>query len=479
MKTRNFKRAGAKKKKSKRKRGLIEKVDGVVDIEFGDDAELTSWGGLGLAERLACRIRLWRECRRRLPSGPKIEGGYHTTTVVAAILYGLLSGAHGTFAAQSLREDEVLKKLLGLRDGVPEEATVGRALKQMHATDGAAALGEVLRIEARRLIEKTALGEMTHEGFVPVFIDGTWLEVGRETRFEGVKYFKDSAKLMGSSLWIGPYLAGWSFAAPGEDERRASMRLLAPAWREVIQGAGLADRALFVVDSLYGDEGCLSQLEACRGAHYVAGANKLAGVEAAAMEQPETQWVDTGMRPGRFKGWEASGLCVHRYQGMNWPTRRTVVTRRYRRGGEMFWRYRSVLTNLEPDDPRIERLMSRERIGFAAAVWRLYDRKQSMENQFKDLLRDLGLHHPPSARLGANEVFYLIGALALNPAVGLRRIGLRRGESSMALWRLRREVLAMPARAVRHARRVKAVLYSTSNRLKNTIGQAHERLASC
>ncbi len=137
---------------------------------------------------------------------------------------------------------------------------------------GRVGIGRAIGVSDSLVARVSSSVAVAHEGFVPVFIDGTWLEVGRETRFEGVKYFKDSAKLMGSALWVGPYLAGWSFAAGGEDERKASMRLLAPAWREVIQGAGLGDRALFLVDSLYGDEGCLSRLEACRGAHYVAGA---------------------------------------------------------------------------------------------------------------------------------------------------------------------------------------------------------------
>ena len=145
----------------------------------------------------------------------------------------------------------------------------------------------------------------------------------------------------------------------------------------------------------------------------------------------------------------------------------------------MFARYASVLTHLEPSDPRIVRLMNAERIHFAQAVWRLYDHKQAMENQFKDALSDLGLHHPPCRELARNEVFYAVAAWALNLAVGVRRIGLGRAEGAMRLWRLRREFFAIPARVAHHARQMKAQLYSTSNRLRRSFSAALERLAVC
>lgn len=50
-----------------------------------------------------------------------------STTVLASMIHGLLSGARGTYAAEPLREDEPLKGLVGLEAGMPEEATVWRA----------------------------------------------------------------------------------------------------------------------------------------------------------------------------------------------------------------------------------------------------------------------------------------------------------------------------------------------------------------
>jgi len=318
---------------------------------------------------------------------------------------------------------------------------------------------------------------MRHRGFTPVFVDGTWLEVGRETKFEGMKVFKGEAKLMLSTLWVGPYLAAQCFAAQGQGELTASLALVEPAWAEVLQPTGLAGRVLFLADALYGNDTGLKKFEACEGARYVVGAGALSDLERVAMEQPETQWKNTGAN--RRRGWAESAICVHQFQAGDWDRPRTAITRRFRPENEMIPHYVSVLTNLAPDDPRIVRLMSAERIDFAGAVWRLYDHKQAMENQFKDALIDLGLHHPPCRELGRNEVFYALAALALNLAVGVRRIGLGRAEGSMRLWRLRREFFAIPARVAHHARQMQAQLYSTSNRLRTSFSAALERLAAC
>jgi hypothetical protein len=92
--------------------------------------------------------------------------------------------------------------------------------------------------------------------------------------------------------------------------------------------------------------------------------------------------------------------------------------------GEIIWNHAAVLTNLTQDDFRIANRMRQARARFKETIWRLYDRKQAMEILWKELLSDLGLHHPPCAKAAVNAVFYGTAALALNLAVGVRLIGL-------------------------------------------------------
>jgi len=456
---------------------MIEKRDRVVKAHWAQNEAITAWGGLALVERLAHRTRLWSDARREMPRRTRTGAGYDSTTVLAAMIHGLLSGSRGTYAAEPLREDEALKRLVGLEAGVPEEATVWRTLGQWAEAGGAAALGGLQRRQCRRLIDKTTLGAMRVEGFTPIFIDATWLEVGRETKFEGAKCFDGSAKLMLSTMWVGPYLVGQRFAREGEGELTASLDLVGPAWRDVVRPVKLDASVLFLADSLYGNDTALKRFESCKGARYVVGARGLAEIERVAAEQPEVLWQDTGADERR--GWAESALCVHTFQAAPWDRARTAVTRRWRREGEFLFHYASVLTNLEPTDARVVKMTREHKIGFAQAVYRLYDHKQAMENQFKEALSDLGLHHPPCAELARNEVFYAVAALALNLAVGVRRIALGGAERSMRLWRLRREFLAIPARVARHARYMQACLYSTSNRLRSIFSAALARLAAC
>jgi hypothetical protein len=453
-----------------------QKVDRVVDIEFVDAPQMTAWGGLSLAERLACRTRLWSRCRKLLPQRTATAGGYHTTTVVAALMHGLLSGARGTWAAEALRKDAAACRAAGFGTfSVPEEATVWRTLGQMDAAGGQAALGAVMAENARRLIEATPRNQLLYEGFFPAFVDGTWIEVGGQTRYEGTKAFDGERKLMWSVAWAGPYVAAQGFALPGQGERERSLELVGPAWGEVMEPAGLGGRTLWLLDSLYGDDACLQRLEACAGSHYVVGANKLAGVQAVAMEQPESQWRPTAPR----RRGEQAALCVHTYQGQGWAAPRTVITRRSKRHDEMFWHYWSVFTNLEPGQPQLAALMEKEELTFGEAVWRLYDHKQARENQFKELLRDLDLHHPPCSQLGRNGIFYTIAAMALNLSVAMRRIGMRGRDARMSLGRLRRMLLAMPARTACHARRMKALLHVSDAWTRAVFREAFGRIAAC
>jgi hypothetical protein len=456
---------------------MIEKRDRVVKTQWAEDEAITAWGGLALVESLAHRTGLWSQARRRLPRRTRTEAGYDSTTVLASMIHGLLSGSRGTYAAEPLRQDEALRRLVGLEAGAPEEATVWRALGQWAERDGATALGDLQRRLCRRLIAQTPMAAMRVEGFTPLFLDGTWLEVGRDSQFEGAKFFDGAAKLMLSTLWVGPYLAAQSFAVEGQGEMTASLGLIDAVWRQVVAPAKLKASALFLIDALYGNQTALADIEARKEARYVAGAGGLAGVETTAAEQPETQWRRAAHADP--KAWPESAWCVHGFMAADWPAPRTVVTHRWRPEGEMFFHYASVLTNLTPDDPRLIEMMRRCKIGFAEAVGRLYDRKGAMENQFKDALIDLGLHHPPCRELARNEVFYAVAALALDLAVGVRRIAMRGAEGAMRLWRLRREFFAVPARVARHARQMQARLYSTSNRLRSSFESAMARLACC
>jgi hypothetical protein len=432
-----------------------------IKLEFSDEP-VASFGGLVVPDRMAERLRLWSTLGGMLPK----RGGYPWLTVVKAMAMGLLSGAQGTYATEPLRHEAALLKLLSL-SGAPEEATVCRLLEGLGGHQrNVDHLPAAQAIAARRALEKMARPDLMLEGlFVPVFADGTLLEGSR--RREGTKYLRDKgAGLMWSTVFVGPALAAQRLAGEGEGEQSCVRAMLPEVARRVLKPLGLARRALVLADSLHGDGPTLDLLEGPSvHLHYLIGANKLKATDATLADQPEVAWRDTGAQP--WRGWSASGVCQCWLQCPDWPKKRLLVGRRFKGEGEMLWNHAGVLTDLTERD--VAPLMQGRQRSFAETIWRLYDAKGGMETLLADGLSDLGLHHPPSRKLISNEGFYAVASLAWLLATAVDRIG-GRGEDRggalrqdgqplkrpkpqrMRLWRLRRELFALPARVRSHAR---------------------------
>lgn len=181
-----------------------------IKLEFADE-KITAFGGLALCERLASRLGLWRSVGGELP---RRRGQYDWLTIVKSMVHGLLSGSRGTWAAEEVREDEAL---LGLA-GAPEEVTVWRALEEMGALQGSGRLARIQNIWTGRILNRAPRRDLLHDGFVPVFCDGTLLEGSR--RREGTKYMEDKgAGLLWTTIFVGPLIAAQRLAGEGEGEQ--------------------------------------------------------------------------------------------------------------------------------------------------------------------------------------------------------------------------------------------------------------------
>ena len=437
--------------------GLKQKLVKGIKVEHCAEPG-TSWGGSALVERLALRVGLWDGLGRRL--GDRV-GHFDWLTIVKSAIHGLLSGARGTYSTEAVRRDASLQKLLGV-SGAPEEATFWRCLKGLGQAEQAEALVAGQFDWTRRLLERCHLKELLFEGFFPLFGVGTILEGSR--RREGTKFLKDKQPgLLWTTLFAGPFVACQELAREGRGEQAALRAMLCETVEKVLRPLRLRRRALLLLDSLHGDGPTLDEAESHK-LRYVVGANKLDRTEWTLSSQPESAWQATGARSDL--GWADSGVSQCWLQCQGWKKKRLLVGRRWRRDGEFLWNYSGVLTNLGEADVT---KMTERGLSFAEALWGLYDHTAGCENHFKDLLDDLGLHHPPCQEHLRNAGFYALGALAhtLGRAVDLiggrspergqrlRKDGAARKRPKpkrMRLWRLRRELLAIPARIVRRAR---------------------------
>jgi len=449
--------------------GLVRKRPVVVKVDSAPPGRaVTAHGGLAVAEALAARLGLWTQCRRRLPRRRDPGQGFETTAAVAALVHALLAGGQGFSATEPMRGDAPLLEMLGLARA-PSAETVEEVVKFLAAHGrGHAALSAVTEWLAAKAIARTRRGDLFDEGFVWVFADGTLLETDGKTK-EATKVIDGVRGQLAAALFIGPWLLASDFARQGTGEETVVRSFVTGAAARVLRSTRLMRSALFVLDSLHGDGPTLDVLEsrALRGSHFIVGAQKLAEAERVLADRSEAEWIDTGARPSW--GWSASSVCTCWLQCAAWPRKRLLVGRRFRREGEMLWNFAGVVTDLSAGEPRVAALMARERIVFAEAVWRLYTRKQAMENTWKDLLSDLGLHHPPSGSVAANAVFLAVAGLAFNLAVGVRRLVLEGPSRAMRLWRLRREVFQLPARVMRHARQVVVRLLDARERLREQL----------
>jgi len=86
---------------------------------------------------------------------------------------------------------------------------------------------------------------------------------------------------------------------------------------KVLKPLRLDKRALFLLDSLHGDNVTLSRIEEWegRGARYIVGANKLTKTEATLCELSEYAWVDAGAN--KTMGCRL-GVCVCWLQRDGW-----------------------------------------------------------------------------------------------------------------------------------------------------------------
>lgn len=463
---------------------LHQKRTHTIKIDFADEP-VTSFGGLTLAERMAQRLGLWSTLAGTLPER---RGEYDWTTCVKSVVAGLLSGGQGTYAAQCVREDAALLGLLDL-EGAPEEATVWRSLKQLGQYQADGRLPRVQAVAARRTLEKMPRPSLLVEGFLPIFSDGSLLEGSR--RREGTKYIPEKGSgLMWSAVFVGPVLAAQRLSSEGAGEQSA-VRVMLPEVRDrVLKPLHLEKKALVLADSLHGDGPTLTELEAMR-LHYIVGANKLEATAKTLAAQPDLVWESTGARPAL--GWSESGVCECWIQCEGWPKQRALYGRRWKREGEMIWNYSGIVSDLRKRDVCG---MLDGGLSFALAIWRLYDSKAGMETLFSDGLSDLGLHHPPCQEHVRNAGFYAAASLAWVLGTAVDQVGGQGGErgsavrqdgearkralpSRMRLWRLRRELFALPGRVSRHGHELKVRLLGVCERLQNLFMQYFANICRC
>ncbi|MBP7654593.1 transposase [Candidatus Dependentiae bacterium] len=448
---------------------LQNKGNKIFKIDFQDE-NVTSFGGLALAERLGNRLSLWNYLIQNLQER---KGNYSWLTIIKSVIMGLLSGSFGTYAAEELREDEALKKLLGLKE-IPEEVTVWRALEGLGSEELQKVLADANLLLNKKIFSRIKVSDLLLEGFIPFWGDGSVLE--GSNRREGTKYIEGKGYgVLWTTLFIGPLLFAEQLCKQGDGETTAFKNLFGYVNENFLKSNPLRNKILVMLDSLNGDGPTLDMLETEK-MKYVVGANKLSQVQSIL----ESQMIWKELGGNKRDRIVESALCICSIQCAGWDKKRTLIGYRKKLTGEMFYRYSGIMTNLnESDVDHIKTVNT-----FVEKIFHLYSLKSGLENHYKSALSDLDLHHPPCREYSRNAGFYSLGTLAYTLARGVELIGTAdtkddKESGRIRIWRLRRRIFAAACRVVSHARRIALTFLTSSRKIEEEFWRLWNNIAQC
>ena len=458
------------------KKGDIKRPRG-VKAEFDPEFSATADGGAVLIEKIMRRLNIMGACKDHLPERSPLS--YYTTEeVVYAVIAGLLIGGRGIGAVDSLSRSEALEEIFGMKKGTPSAPTVYRVLgelsgleerkweetyEQTGASQPRLNLGgrEKKGIESHRIVPEEpeaaleesrkaledfmmAIGKrcvkaiprslMNLHGWYSVFGDGTDLEVEGDC-FDAARIGRNGEKILRMmSLLLGPITMGYDVLPGDGDEGKNLPGLIQKAREGIREIVGSRGKVLGLLDAAFFEKEIIERIEKAGWDFIICANQHRDSLQRLAEGLSDLIWKETGADAER--GWRRSQVGVFTHTPEGWDRPVTIVCRRWEDEKEIegIWHYSFLGTRIEPE--KMPESLVR-RYGYAQAIWMLYGTKQGRENHLKTPLRDLGLHHPPSCRLGVNQAFYAVALAASNIAMVLRYRVMPGENRGMQLWRIR------------------------------------------
>ncbi len=357
------------------------------------DGLLTGLAGLPALARLARSLGLPWLLQQYVQIKVRQRGCSDAQNLLS-LIFGLATGGGHLNTVDALAADEAACEGAGLAGAVPDSRRLGEYLTRFSAKalDG---LQACVRAVSAQVVPPIAAACGKELGYVPVFIDGTGIEV-QGKQFEGAAVgYNGERQYWLHSVFVGRAWVSARLNEGGTDVKGDFAEQLAadvdplelgpdPVWAR-------ADAAYY----------CWEFVKACtdRGWDYsvsVTDRNKKAPVLriVEAKKFAEADW-----EPVDERGVERA--VTVKYQPSKWEEKQVyVVIRRDRDGAQEL---------LEPVYTVI--LVSRDDLP-AGELVRRHRAKQGQENAFKGPLTELGLHHPPCHSYTANQAFYWCGQIA-------------------------------------------------------------------
>jgi len=391
-----------------------------LKLEFVANTEHTIHAGLVAVEAMARRFGLWEKLRQHRCLDPRRDQtrGYGPEVIAGQLIYALCSGGGCLSDSEALNDDPLARQLFGV-EKFADQSQVGEWLRGQ-TPESVDALRQTLREFVAWVWKQTAAERLLHAGQREVFFDDTQLEVSGK-HFEGaaINYNNDLA-LSWQTLWVGPLLTDSHLGKPGE----VSDQLLPMIERNRSLWKGHA--AHFYADSGSSAGKYLNAI-AAEGWHYTVSYNKWTGpLERTARALPATAWQQTGEEHHTF--------LSHQPEGCAAPHRFATVRRKI----DLFETYGFIACDNEQSD--------------AALTGERHHLKGGKEQLFDEVLNGLDLHRPPCSALIANQIYYLIAALAYDLMMAIKLVDLNDECQGWRMKTLMKKLVLLPGRLSRRSR---------------------------
>jgi hypothetical protein len=398
----------------------MRKKETRLKLQFVANKEHSIHAGLVAVEAMARRFGLWEKVRRIPWLDPRKDKrrGYGPEVILGQLIYALCSGGGCLSDSEALNEDPLARELFGVGK-FADQSQVGQWLREQ-SPQSVAALRALLREFVGWVWQQGDPRRLLHNGQREVFFDDTQLEVSGK-QFEGaaINYDGDLA-LSWQTLWVGPLLADSQVGSPKD----VSEQLIPMLERNRRLWQGQA--AHFYADSGSSAGHYLNAI-AAEGWHYTVSYNKWTGpLERTASELPAWAW--------RPHGEDQHAFLRHQPEGRTAP--QLYAVRRYQDG--LFPSYGFIAC----DDAQTDAVRVSER----------HHLKGEKEQLFSEVLSGLDLHHPPCSSLLANQVYYLIAALAYNLMIAIKLLDLRDECQSWRIKTVIKKLVMLPGRLSRQSR---------------------------
>lgn len=398
----------------------ITKKETRLKLEFVANTDHTIHAGLVAVEAMARRFGLWEKIRRlpSLDARKDKQRGYGPEVIIGQLIYALCSGGGCLSDSEALNDDPLARELFGVGK-FADQSQVGEWLREQSG-ESVAALRQLLHEFVTWVWQQTQPARLLHGGQREVFFDDTQLEVGGQHFESAAINYNGELALSWQTLWVGPLLTDSHIGWPAD----VSDQLLPMLERHRSLWKGL--KAHFYADSGSSAGEYLNAI-AAEGWHYTVSYNKWTGpLERTAAALPALVWKASGQAHHAF--------LRHQPEGRSRPQ---LFAASRRRDG-LFDTYGFIAC----DDGQTDAVLVGER----------HHLKGEKEQLFSEVLNGLDLHRPPCSALIANQIYYLIAALAYDLMVAIKLLDLNDDCQGWRIKTLMKKLVMLPGRLTQRSR---------------------------